>query len=896
MNTIDELDVQLKQISLLAKASSRSMDRLVEVCDSIKTKTDLIQQDCQKWERVRRNVADTIVESIPASRCYHIPSYLFPVLQRTNRNAGDIAKSIEYLTFVINYCYAHLPEDIKTIEKAEQRLAHLGTVVLEEIKDTLLQGMGVQSSLLVKETTSNTHGVFGGSRDVKKAKCTKSPGFHRRHVRSLSESKFVLNTPRTSLIPLPGDEDYETSIGHSRSSGVTGAVLSLPPDVFPVKAALKGLDDLNRTAFGAFEESTDLFGEEIILLILERCKTLLDGFFDTAYYEEYEPAVSSGIIQAVDALTGKPILLPGSSIKGRTNGGDLVTSGSCLICSIDSVFSPQPILKCVRTQATEALPHTRVSPLSSSAPLASNKHYRKGSHPLLSASRAARSMALEVNETLNEILLLPLENDALVAESPCMVASALYKCILVHLRRSIYLPECLFSLDSTAVFLMTGGIGASVASKGTYSRSIRDTIFIGLDMIEELWKWKKDVAPCLHGDKEFFVKMVGDQLEEVCKEILETVDKYCTILNGDLRDDVLTYIGDCPSFSKSSSSVALLQEIFHATAGPQEYHVQAPPNPHQLELFQFLNSSSFHPKVKGTAVHRAWMPFFDCSPHESTVNCMYTLRTIFTHFYGSFKLTLNRGSVEFRENDSKTKANAMRVESFIVENIEKFLGNIFENHIRNLRVIACSAMQLQIKHADDENSSDDESDQNHRINPYLFILNNICYMIQQLQSNSCFTSRTKTVRQIKSSTGRTDASIRRKKSVEVKICQESVDLLQGEISGLIASYEKTWESCFPSPPSVQSSGPFSKKERMTLKKHHKTIRKQLMKAIGAARHHVVQDSKMKLLLVEKAKSAVYNGFQQLENVCVRGREWSTRPLKWLKNDVTSWMGEVNRIL
>lgn len=207
------------------------------------------------------------------------------------------------------------------------------------------------------------------------------------------------------------------------------------------------------------------------------------------------------------------------------------------------------------------------------------KHYQKGAHRLLGISQSARQLVSEVAACLKKYVLEPLDDSFDVVEMPGNLGTVVFDRIQEKCFEAIKLDHAALS-DPTRMFVLSRGEGIGLWGK---TRHFRDTIFIGLDLLEELWKWR-DFSESLPGENHVFSEHVDAEMDRFLFEVRDMLDGYVSCKGA-------------------------------------------------------LDAK----RLKGytNTLHRTeWLPSLDCRTHMSATNQVYFHKVLLTSYFGAVKLAL----------------------------------------------------------------------------------------------------------------------------------------------------------------------------------------------------------------------------------------------------------------
>ncbi|ESL05686.1 hypothetical protein TRSC58_06655 [Trypanosoma rangeli SC58] len=208
------------------------------------------------------------------------------------------------------------------------------------------------------------------------------------------------------------------------------------------------------------------------------------------------------------------------------------------------------------------------------------KHYQKGCHRLLGISAAARQIVSDAGDCLKQYVLEPLNDTFEVVGMPGELGTLVFDRIKTKCFAAIEVNAAVLS-NPTLMFVLSGGEGIGLLGE---TRHYRDAIFIGLDLLEELWKWKS-LAEGLPGENHVFIDYVDSEVERFLFEVRDLLDCYVRC--------------------KGALDAKLLKEYTNAL--------------HRTE----------------------WVPSLDGSAHVSVTNQVYLHKLMLTHYFGAMKLALH---------------------------------------------------------------------------------------------------------------------------------------------------------------------------------------------------------------------------------------------------------------
>ncbi|EPY43247.1 hypothetical protein AGDE_00675, partial [Angomonas deanei] len=236
------------------------------------------------------------------------------------------------------------------------------------------------------------------------------------------------------------------------------------------------------------------------------------------------------------------------------------------------------------------------------------RHYQKGEHRLLGISASARSCVEEFAACVKDNILVPLDDDYAVAEMPSELAIAAFSIILARAEKLIKFDLSSFN-DPSMMFVLSRGQGVGLCPGVRY---FRDIIFVGLDMLEELWNWKT-LSTKLPGENDNCISYIDSEVEQFMYHVRDLLDGYLNCKGGLKREALLEH-------------TRTLRKV-------------------------------------------EWIPAPDCTVHESTTNLLYFHKILLANYFGSMKLILYGNTIDATGDLEATK----EVEDYLVRCV---LGNL----------------------------------------------------------------------------------------------------------------------------------------------------------------------------------------------------------------------------
>jgi hypothetical protein len=478
------------------------------------------------------------------------------------------------------------------------------------------------------------------------------------------------------------------------------------------------------------------------------------------------------------------------------------------------------------------------------------KHYQKGDHQLIQASAMVRALVSSTAATLKTCVLDPLEDAYEVIQLPCEIAIAGFEEIADRLMRTILIEPALYS-DPTLMFLASRGTGIGLfAVTQDGSRAFRDVLLGGVDLVEEVWEWKT-TAEAMIGDNNNLIEMVDDVANKFVSRVADLFEIYANSKGEVQKDELEKSVGEWST---------------------------------------------------------DWFPAFDCSVHESTTNVLYLLRVLYGQYFGSFKLLLQHGDADADEQESLS----------VVEN---YTARCIEATVKDLETVAEVALAIQIKESGDDSSPGSppsmfkrKRTKMSRCSPPIFLINNLTFLLDHLRKDPAFQARTMNdpnydpaeVHEAGSETGpvENDSAKGRCSVPQVPLVANIIDQLSASIEWRMDEYRSAWETLFPSindDPVLASVAdmkydetPLSKTQRYAVKLWYGETDRALKRKIAEGCAHVVLDTPIRSQLISMATEVVREKLEEMLDL-LGGKDWSTRPGKWMQRSVADWTSEIEKM-
>ncbi|ORC91938.1 uncharacterized protein TM35_000041520 [Trypanosoma theileri] len=495
----------------------------------------------------------------------------------------------------------------------------------------------------------------------------------------------------------------------------------------------------------------------------------------------------------------------------------------------------------------EIQPYSTITVRHGVAPM--RKNYQKGSHYLLAISSKARQLVTESSDCLKRYVLDPLNDSFDVVEIPSELGTMVFDCVKDKCFSAIEVNEGMFS-DPTRMFVLSRGEGIGLFG---VRQNFRDIIFVGLELLEDLWKWKL-LAESLPGDNHNFLDHVDNVVEKFLFEVRDLLDFYVTC--------------------KGSLEPGLLKEYTRTL--------------HRTE----------------------WYPSLDCSAHVSVTNQVYLHKVLLTNYYGAMKLALH-GSLLNTNAESRA---VQEVEDYMMRCVFGTLRDL-EVIAETAQEIQLDAMEDVGSNNNNHNllqhlsnfhlgsNSHHAKDRSHLISPAIFMLNNIIFFIESYRKEACFHQRRlileKSIDTKKKNTSR--GKQEEEEEPSVPIVSNIIAMLEDEKRRYVDEFAASWSGCFP-PISTDprlasfnaSTEELNKSQRMAVKHWYRDTAEALTKRIDACRNFAVLDASQRNALIEASVVAVREEFNLME-LKLGGKTWSDRPLKWMVRDVEQWTDLLNKL-
>nr|CAJ2481160.1 unnamed protein product [Leishmania braziliensis] len=463
------------------------------------------------------------------------------------------------------------------------------------------------------------------------------------------------------------------------------------------------------------------------------------------------------------------------------------------------------------------------------------RHYQHGDHGLLRISESARDLVTDACACLQRYVLEPLEDDYSVADIPSELATVVFEVIYRRAIRVIQVDTSFFS-NPTKLFVDSRGQGAGLFPTPRY---FRDYIFIGLDLMEEFWKWKT-LSKSIPGENRDFVDHVDDSVDNFIYRIRELLDGYVNAKGG-LEKEAL-----------------------------KEY---------------------------ARSMRRTeWFPSVDCTVHESATNVLYFHKALLTSFYGSLRIVLY-GSIIGANADYESR---QEVEDYLTRGV---IGAVDDLRTLAEAAAELQQEMLAKRNHRTKPDSLSLLSSDVRFSVDIFMINNLCFLEDNYRREACFTTRLAEAvpPAISSRVGAIERKDAAEPPPPDLPLSQLFDILNSERLQHVNAFGASWHECFPAfsvHSELMSIEPRSTKElrksqRMAVKQWCRRVTGALLKKIHYCNVEVVMDIKSRTKLIDVSIAAVRDCFDRMEAV-LNGRTWSTQPQKWMPFTLAEWEEQIRQ--
>lgn len=466
------------------------------------------------------------------------------------------------------------------------------------------------------------------------------------------------------------------------------------------------------------------------------------------------------------------------------------------------------------------------------------KHYQRGDHRLLNISQSARELVADACACLQRYVLTPLEDDYAVADIPNTLATSVFDVVYNRATRLIQFNMSTFA-DPTKLFVDSRGQGVGLFSLARY---FRDYIFIGLDLLEEFWKWKT-LSKSIPGENSDFIDHVDDCVDSFIYQVRELLDAYVNS-KGALQKDSL--------------------------------------------------------KAFAQSMHRTeWFPSVDCAVHESTTNVLYFHKMLLTSYYGALRIVLY-GSVIGANADVES---SQEVEDYITRGV---MGTVDDLQVvaEAASELQAEVMGKRNHHAKPGSLQLLTSDVH--LSNEIFLINNLCFLADTYKREPCFSARLTTAAAVPSSDAAAEKSSGGGRRAPPPPppdppLTQMFDMLDSERTRYVDAFGVSWQACFPSITDSSdlmsidphSTAPLRKSQREAVKSWHRRVNASLTQKIHDCKAEAVMDSASRAQLIDVSVTAMHDEFALMGKL-LNGRTWSTQPLKYMPLSPQEWEQQIRQ--
>lgn len=300
-------------------------------------------------------------------------------------------------------------------------------------------------------------------------------------------------------------------------------------------------------------------------------------------------------------------------------------------------------------------------------------HYHRGEHPLLVVSKEARAVVKEVAACVQTYIIKPMDEDFDVIDMSGDFCRKIFDVILDKAKTTIHFDARKFR-DPTGMFLASRGQGI-----GLYpgARAFQDIIFIGLDILEEMWEWKTFVSD-LPGDNNDAIVYVEEQVHDFMLRVRKLLEGYVEAMGG--------------------LSPKVLKERSRETG-----------------CFE-------------------WFPAMDGTAHESSTHMLYYQKMLFSSYFGALKLALFGSTVIDASSDYQA---SKEVEDYFLRCVTGHMEDIRTIGIVAKELLA----ELDEKRKKKKSKKSAGAGLTFYWSVNLFVVNNVHFLSQSYRKNPCFRTR-----------------------------------------------------------------------------------------------------------------------------------------------------------
>lgn len=623
---------------------------------------------------------------------------------------------------------------------------------------------------------------------------------------------------------------------HASSAAVRSATTS--SGIVPNRNALTGVDALIKKVYECFN-STRAVTEEVAEMFEQRTVEILESMFDATYMEENESAAA-----------------------------------------------PQTT-------------HINMASLT--------KHYRKGQHDLLALSAKCREVVRDLSSVLESTIVLPLEGDYDAVELPPRFAKTVFDKVMHHANEAVRI-DMRMTNNSTRMFISSRGAGIGLCpARPNDMMYFRDRLFCGLDLVPELWRWRT-VAAELSGAKDEFEDHVTSELESFLGELRRVMEVYReakgTIEAGLLKRLTVELQSsdwfppfDCTAHESSTNALYLIKILYVDYFGSTKLvlnngQCESPEDDEAAlrELEEFTQQV-----ISGTMIDLETIADVAAEMQQQTIEKR-----------GKNVMSLANNVVPFAKDRARCRLSGplflVNNASFMMENIKR--GDAFlcrtmigteeeEQEAKRLLPAALSTTTIGgrnqqsnkaavASNSDEEDEEDEEEDDRN--------------------NGSESDASDREAREKRRAERRAKAEVARRR---VPIVLSSLQLLQSQLEDQVQAYIESWESLFPDVRSSEilesidelrydKGAVLSKPQRYAVKQWYGEVAQNLRRKVGEGTVHAVLSSEVRTRLIEGVTDVVESKFKEMEDF-LEEKEWSTRPLKWIRQTPEDWLAEIQRM-
>ena len=508
----------------------------------------------------------------------------------------------------------------------------------------------------------------------------------------------------------------------------------------------------------------------------------------------------------------------------------------------------------VKDEINAALPPTYAEDFE--VPQAGLRPYTKGTHPLLKGSQAARREIEIIQQVFTKVILDPMEMDFEVVSVPPNFVENVFEYFCERITQAINVPLDGLKLraamqqkedsESLPLFAIGGSCGI-------------DLIFVVLNLIEELWKWRPLVKKT-PGDPEAISVIIDDLFKTNVIELAKDLLREYHTARGVIFD----------RFLESNESLAP-KAISNLLAG----------------------------QGRVTTIE-SWKPPTDCMVHTLTASLVHVLKVLFGEYYGALKVVFAADILLDKASDAtKVKGDnaalLKEINDMVVQESQQFIAMCIEGHFEDLEVIANTARKMALRSMNNLMAFVDlgGGSISNPPNVALLLLNNQHFVIDALRNTPSFP-----------------------KALSEPIVGALVDGYQQTME----MYAVTWAAVFPpfsetqraageaygttdlvdldtlaSIEGMDDSDPLSKEQRKAVKYWHKASCQQVEREITRSAPHALLDRSIRNQILDGAVERVKGQFDAINDDLLFSREWSRRPDKWFEPPLETLCANIRQL-